>query len=270
MEFWQNIYLHFNPVASNLGPIAVHWYGIMYALALISAIYVAKWFIKRDNLPITNELFDSYVWWAEIGVILGARIGYILFYDTHTMYYLTHPWQIFNPYIDGVYAGISGMSYHGAFFGFILASYLFCRKNKVSFWFITDIAVIGVSAAYVFGRIGNFFNQELVGRATDVPWGIYVGQVLRHPSQIYEAILEGLVVFVILVYLRKRKTFNGQIALMYGILYSTARIIAEFFRQPDTQLGFIYSNWLTMGILQSFIVLAVCVVLYVKIRKINS
>ena len=270
MEFWQNIYLHFNPVAFNLGPIAVHWYGIMYALALISAIYVAKWFIKRDNLPITNELFDSYVWWAEIGVILGARIGYILFYDTHTMYYLTHPWQIFNPYIDGVYAGISGMSYHGEFFGFILASYLFCRKNKVSFWFITDIAVIGVSAAYVFGRIGNFFNQELVGRATDVPWGIYVGQVLRHPSQIYEAILEGLVVFVILVYLRKRKTFNGQIALMYGILYSTARIIAEFFRQPDTQLGFIYSNWLTMGILQSFVVLVICVVLYVKIRKINS
>lgn len=270
MEFWQNIYSHFNPVAFNLGPIAVHWYGIMYALALISAIYVAKWFIKRDNLPITNELFDSYVWWAEIGVILGARIGYILFYDTHTMYYLTHPWQIFNPYIDGVYAGISGMSYHGAFFGFILASYLFCRKNKVSFWFITDIAVIGISAAYVFGRIGNFFNQELVGRATDVPWGIYVGQVLRHPSQIYEAILEGLVVFAILVYMRKRKTFNGQLALMYGISYSTARIIAEFFRQPDTQLGFIYSNWLTMGILQSLVVLGICMILYVKTRKINS
>ncbi|PUE65091.1 prolipoprotein diacylglyceryl transferase [Arcobacter caeni] len=270
MEFWQNIYSHFNPVAFNLGPIAVHWYGIMYALALISAIYVAKWFIKRDKLPITNELFDSYVWWAEIGVILGARIGYILFYDTHTMYYLTHPWQIFNPYIDGVYAGISGMSYHGAFFGFILASYLFCRKNKISFWFITDIAVIGISAAYVFGRIGNFFNQELVGRATDVPWGIYVGQVLRHPSQIYEAILEGLVVFAILVYLRKRKTFDGQLALMYGISYSIARIIAEFFRQPDTQLGFIYSNWLTMGILQSLVVLGICVILYVKTRKINS
>ena len=270
MEFWQNIYLHFNPVAFNLGPIAVHWYGIMYALALISAIYVAKWFIKRDNLPITNELFDSYVWWAEIGVILGARIGYILFYDTHTMYYLTHPWQIFNPYIDGVYAGISGMSYHGAFFGFILASYLFCRKNKVSLWFITDIAVIVVSADYELCRIRNFFNQDLVRRVTDHITGLYVGQVLRHPSQIYEAILEGLVVFVILVYLRKRKTFNGQIALMYGILYSTARIIAEFFRQPDTQLGFIYSNWLTMGILQSFVVLVICVVLYVKIRKINS
>ena len=270
MEFWQNIYSHFNPVAFNLGPIAVHWYGLMYALALLSAIFVAKWFIKHDKLPISNDLFDSYIWWAEIGVILGARLGYVLFYDTNTMYYLTHPWQIFNPYVDGVYAGISGMSYHGAFLGFIIASYLFCRKNKISFWFITDIAVLGISAAYVFGRIGNFFNQELVGRATDVPWGIYVGNVLRHPSQLYEAILEGLLVFAILVYIRKRKSFDGQLALMYGILYSITRIIAEFFRQPDSQLGFIYSNWLTMGILQSSLILVICMILYVKIRKINS
>ena len=267
MEFWQNIYSHFNPVAFNLGPVAVHWYGLMYAFALISAIFVAKWFIKYDKLPISNDLFDSYIWWAEIGVILGARLGYILFYDTHTMYYLTHPWQIFNPYIDGIYAGISGMSYHGAFFGFIIASYLFCRKNKISFWFITDIAVLGISAAYIFGRLGNFFNQELVGRITDVPWGIYVGQVLRHPSQIYEGILEGLLVFAILVYIRKRKSFNGQLAIMYGILYSIGRIIAEFFRQPDTQLGFIYSNWLTMGIIQSFVVFSACIILYMKVSK---
>ena len=270
MEFWQNIYTNFNPVAFNLGPVAVHWYGIMYALALISAIFVAKWFIKKDNLSISNDLFDSYIWWAEIGVILGARLGYILFYDSNTAYYLTHPWQIFNPYINGVYTGISGMSYHGAFIGFIIASYLFCRKNKISFWFITDIAVLGISAAYVFGRIGNFFNQELVGRITDVPWGIYVENTLRHPSQIYEAILEGLVVFAILVYLRKRKTFDGQLALMYGILYSFMRIVAEFFRQPDSQLGFLYSNWLTMGILQSAIVLGICIIIYFKMKKINS
>ena len=270
MEFWQNIYSNFNPVAFNLGPIAVHWYGIMYALALISAIFVAKWFIKHDKLPISNDLFDSYVWWAEIGVILGARLGYILFYDSNTSYYLTHPWQIFNPYVNGVYTGISGMSYHGAFIGFIIASYFFCRKNKISFWFITDLAVLGISAAYVFGRIGNFFNQELVGRVTDVPWAIYVDKTLRHPSQIYEAILEGLVVFVILVYLRKRKTFDGQLALAYGVLYSFMRIVAEFFRQPDSQLGFIYSNWLTMGILQSSVVLIVCVIIYLKMKRINS
>lgn len=267
MEFWQNIYSQFNPVAFNLGPVAVHWYGIMYALALISAIFIAKWFIKHDKLPISNELFDSYIWWAEIGVILGARLGYVLFYDSHTSYYLTHPWQIFNPYVNGVYTGISGMSYHGAFFGFIIASLLFCKKNKISFWFITDISVLGISAAYVFGRIGNFFNQELVGRVTDVSWGIYVDGVLRHPSQLYEAILEGLLVFIILTFYRKRKKFDGQLAIMYGILYSTARIISEFFRQPDIQLGFLYSDWLTMGILQSSVVLVVCLFFYKKVSK---
>ena len=267
MEFWQNIYSHFDPVAFNLGPVSVHWYGIMYALALLSAIFIAKLFIKYDRLPISDDLFDSYIWWAEIGVILGARLGYVLFYDTNTIYYLTHPWQIFNPYINGQFTGISGMSYHGAFFGFIIASYLFCRKNKISFWFITDISVLGISAAYVFGRIGNFFNQELVGRATDVPWGIYVEEVLRHPSQIYEAILEGLFVFAILVYFRKRKTFDGQLALMYGIFYSIARIVAEFYREPDSQLGFLYSNWLTMGILQSALVLIVCLIIYLSMSK---
>ncbi|RBQ30707.1 prolipoprotein diacylglyceryl transferase [Arcobacter sp. FW59] len=267
MEFWQNIYSHFNPVAFNIGEIAVHWYGIMYALALLSAIFIAKWFIKYDNINISDDIFDSYIWWAEIGVILGARIGYVLFYDTQTTYYLSHPWQIFNPYVNGTYVGISGMSYHGAFLGFIIASYLFSIRKKISFWFITDIAVLGISAAYIFGRIGNFFNQELVGRVTDVPWGIYVDGVLRHPSQIYEAILEGLVVFAILVYLRKRKTFDGQLALMYGILYAIARIIAEFYRQPDSQLGFLVGNWLTMGILQSLVILIVCLSLYYLRRK---
>lgn len=269
-EYWQNIYSNFEPVAFNLGPVSVHWYGIMYALALISAIFIAKWFIKHDKLNISNDLFDSYIWWAEIGVILGARLGYIIFYDTNAMYYLTKPWQIFNPYVDGVYTGISGMSYHGAFIGFIISSVLFCRKNKISFWFITDIAILGISAAYVFGRIGNFFNQELIGRVTDVPWGIYVGQTLRHPSQLYEAILEGLVVFTILVYFRKRKTFDGQLALMYGVLYSTMRIIAEFFRQPDIQLGFIYSDWLTMGILQSSVVLLISLIVYVFLKEKKS
>lgn len=253
MQFWQNIYAQFDPVAFHLGSIAVHWYGIMYAAALLSAIFVAKWIIKKDKLPIKSELFDSYIWWAEIGVILGARIGYILFYDTHTLYYLTHPWQIFNPYINGVYAGISGMSYHGAFIGFIIASFLFCKRNKVSFWFLADIAVLGISAGYVLGRIGNFVNQELVGRVSDVAWAINVNGVLRHPSQIYEAILEGVLVFFILYYYRKRKSFDGELAIMYGVLYSVMRIIAEFFREPDLQLGFIYSTWLTMGMLISFV-----------------
>lgn len=268
MEFWQNIYSNFDPVAFKLGSIAVHWYGIMYALALLSAIFVAKWIIKKDKLPISNELFDSYIWWAEIGVILGARLGYIIFYDPQAMYYLSHPWQIFNPFLNGEFVGISGMSYHGAFIGFLIASLLFCRKHKVSFWFLADIAVIGISAGYVLGRIGNFVNKEIVGRVTDVPWGIYVDGVLRHPSQLYEGFLEGIVVFVILYIYRKRKNFDGQLAIMYGVLYSIARIVAEFFRQPDIQLGFLYGGWLTMGMLISgiFAILSI-VVLFIMNKK---
>lgn len=269
MDFWQNIYSHFDPVAVSLGSIDVHWYGIMYALALLSAIFVAKWLIKKDKLPISSDLFDSYIWWVEIGVILGARLGYIIFYDPNSMYYLTHPWQIFNPFINGEFTGISGMSYHGAFIGFLIASILFCKKNKVSFWFLADIAVLGISAGYVFGRIGNFFNQELVGRVTDVSWAINVNGVLRHPSQLYEAVLEGLLIFAILYYFRNKKSFDGQLAIMYGVLYSIARIIAEIFRQPDVQLGFIYSDWLTMGMLISsiFAVLSLSVLLVINKKR---
>ncbi len=265
LEFWQNIYSNFNPVAFNLGSIAVHWYGIMYAFALLSAIFVAKWLITYDNIDISQEKFDSYIWWAEIGVILGARLGYILFYDTNTMYYLTHPWNIFNPFINGEYVGISGMSYHGAFIGFVLASYLFCKKHKVSFWFLADISVIGISFGYIFGRIGNFLNQELIGRETDMPWGIYVNEVLRHPSQLYEAVLEGLLIVLILFVIRKRTSFVGQLAVLYGILYSIARITAEFFREPDVQLGFLLgTNWLTMGMLISASFALLCVVFYIQ------
>lgn len=271
MEFWQNIYSNFDPVAANLGSIAVHWYGIMYAFALLSAIFVAKWLIKIDKIDISQDKFDSYIWWAEIGVILGARLGYILFYDTSTMYYLTHPWQIFNPFVNGEYTGISGMSYHGAFIGFVIATLLFCKKNKVSFWFLADISVIGVSFGYIFGRIGNFLNQELIGRATDVPWGIYVGETLRHPSQLYEAFLEGVLIFAILFFIRNKTTFTGQIAILYGMLYSIARIIAELFRQPDVQLGFLYgTNWLTMGILISGLFTFACILLYIKRMKLGK
>ncbi len=267
MEYWQNIYSNFNPVAFELGSISIYWYGIMYALALLFAIFVAKWLIKYDKIPIAEDTFDSYIWWAEIGVILGARLGYVLFYDTNTMYYLTHPWQIFNPFLNGEFVGISGMSYHGAFIGFLIASTLFCKKHKVSFWFLADIAVLGISAGYVFGRIGNFFNQELIGRVTEVPWGIYVNGTLRHPSQLYEAFLEGILIFIILFAIRKTKSFDGQLAIYYGILYSTMRIIAEFFREPDSQLGFLYGQWLTMGMLISGIFAILSIILLFKINK---
>ena len=272
LESWNHIYSNFDPVAFKIFSISVHWYGIMYALSLIVAIMMAHHIIKRDNINISNDTLDNYIWWAEIGVILGARLGYIIFYDSNTLYYLTNPWQIFNPFdANGNFVGISGMSYHGALAGFIIATLLFCKKYKISFWLVADIAALAVPLGYIFGRIGNFVNQELVGRATDVAWGIYVNGVLRHPSQLYEAFLEGVVVFAILFLYRTKKRFEGELALFYLILYSIARIIAEHFREPDIQLGFLYNTtWLTMGMLQSSGFILIGIVIYIYLIKKNQ
>jgi len=194
--------------------------------------------LKRD---------DGYFIYVEIGVILGARLGYILFYDPHTLWYLTHPWEIFNPFHGGTFTGISGMSYHGAVIGFLIATWLFVRRSKTSFWMWMDLVALSVPVGYIFGRIGNFLNQGLVGRVTEVPWGIYVNGTLRHPSQLYEAFLEGVLVASILFLYRKRQRFEGELIALYAILYGTARFVAEFWRQPDIQLGFICCGWLSMG-----------------------
>jgi len=247
IHYWNHIYEHFNPVAFELGIFKVHWYGIMYVLALLVAIVVAKWLVKRDHLPVSQQMLDNYIVWIEIGVILGARIGYILFYDPNTSWYLTHPWQIFNPFKEGEFIGIRGMSFHGALLGFIIASTLFSRKYRVNQWLLLDIAAVAIPAGYVFGRIGNFFNQELYGRITDVPWGIYVDGVLRHPSQLYEALLEGPVLFLILFLYRNRKRAHGELISLYVLLYGAARFSAEFFREPDPQLGFVCCGWMTRG-----------------------
>lgn len=269
METWKNIYTAFDPIAFNLGSIAVHWYGIMYALALVTAVLAAHWIVKKDKIDITKDILDNYIFWVEIGVILGARLGYVVFYDPNTAYYLTHPWQIFNPFDqNGNFIGISGMSYHGAVIGFVIASLLYCRKYKVSFLLLADIGAIAIPLGYIFGRIGNFVNQELVGRVTDVPWGIYVDGVLRHPSAIYEALLEGLLVFLIIYAVRKKKQFHGQLAILYVILYSLTRSIAEIFRQPDPQLGFLLdTNWLTMGMSISILFALFVGIFYIYLYK---
>jgi len=266
LEFWQQIYDKFDPVAFNLFGISVHWYGITYVLALLLALMSAKWFVKKDNLAIKDDQLDSYFIWVEVGVILGARIGYILFYSPQVDYYLANPWQMFNPFIDGQFVGIRGFSYHGALLGFLISSYLFSLKTKLKFWFLMDLVAISVPLGYVFGRIGNFLNQELVGRVTEQPWGIYVYGDLRHPSQLYEAFLEGIALFLVLFFVRKYKRFNGELAMIYTFGYGLARFTAEFFREPDIQIGYIY-EWLTMGQVLSLGMMAVAVVWYIYLFK---
>ncbi|WP_187647241.1 prolipoprotein diacylglyceryl transferase [Nitrosophilus labii] len=262
MTQWQYIYDKFDPVAFYIFNYPVHWYGIMYVLALLVALWFAEYLVKKDGLPISKKELEAFFIYVEIGVILGARLGYIIFYDTHTLYYLTHPWQIFNPFMNGTFVGIRGMSYHGALIGFLIATFIYAKRYKKDFWFLMDIVAISVPLGYIFGRIGNFLNQELIGRETDVAWGIYVNGVLRHPSQLYEAFLEGLLIFVILYWYRKRKSFEGELILLYGFLYGFFRFVAEFFRAPDIQLGYICCGWMTMGQILSIIMMIVSIILY--------
>jgi len=267
IENWQHIYDQFDPIAFSIGPFNVHWYGIMYVLALLIALYAARWYVKRDIYPIEENMLESYFIYVEIGVILGARLGYIFFYEPHISYYLTHPWQIFNPFVGGTFTGIRGMSYHGAVIGFLIATWVYVKKRKRSFWMLMDLVALSVPVGYVFGRIGNFLNQELVGRATDVSWGIYVNQTLRHPSQLYEAFLEGILIALILFFYRKRQRFEGELIALYAILYGIARFVAEFWREPDIQLGYICCGWVTMGQLLSFAMIIAGVVGYKILAK---
>ncbi|MEA3455359.1 MAG: prolipoprotein diacylglyceryl transferase [Campylobacterota bacterium] len=270
MNYWNHVYDHFNPVAVNFGFVSVHWYGIMYVLALLSALWFAKYIIKKDKMPIEEATIDSFFIWIEIGVILGARIGYILFYDPHTSYYLTHPWQIFNPFVNGEFVGIRGMSYHGAILGALIAAFFFGRKHRDSILMLLDVVGLAVPIGYIFGRIGNFLNQELIGRATDLPWGIYVDGVLRHPSQLYEALIEGVIVAALIYLYRTHKRFDGELLPLYGSLYGIARFIAEFWREPDSQLGFICCGWMSMGQVMSLLMIALSIGLYFVIQKLST
>lgn len=261
MEFWKNIYTHFDPVAFSLFGVDVHWYGIMYVLALFTALWMAQYLVKRDKIAVSKDELDSFFIWVEIGVILGARIGYFIFYVPDNLYYFTHPWEMFNPYHNGNFVGISGMSYHGAIIGFLIATLLFTYTKKVNFWRLMDLVSIAVPAGYTFGRIGNFLNKELYGRETDQPWGIFVDGAVRHPSQLYEAFLEGILIFVIIYFYRNYKRFEGELIALYMILYGIARSTAEIFRQPDPQLGFIIGQW-TMGQILSTVMIIGGLIIY--------
>lgn len=243
----------------------------MYVTALLTATFFAYYIVKKDKLPIPKSLLDSYIIWVEIGVILGAKLGYVLFYDPYLSNYLLEPWQVFNPFDEqGEFVGIAGFSYHGALLGFFLASTLFSFVYKINQWYMLDVVSIAIALGYTFGRIGNFLNQELIGRETELPWGIYVDGVLRHPSQLYEAFLEGVVVFTILYLYRKQKSFNGELIALYMLLYAIARFVAEFFREPDIQIGYLYFGWMTKGQEFSILMIIFAIGLYLYRKKIGE
>jgi len=266
LSYWQHIYEHFDPVAFSIFGFKVHWYALMYIFALLLGYFMALKFGEKFGFD--RKTIDEYFVWAEIGIILGARIGYFIFYVPDNSYYLTHPWEMFNPFVDGKLVGIRGMSYHGAVIGFIIATLIYLKIKKVDFWKLMDVVALSVPLAYTFGRIGNFLNQELFGRATDVAWGIYVNGILRHPSQLYEAFFEGILSFVIIYFwYKKLYKIKGELIGLYLLLYGSFRSLCEQWREPDPQLGFIIDH-LTMGqILSSFMIIGGIFILVYRRRE---
>ena len=230
----------FNPIAFSIGPLAVRWYGLMYLLGFAAAWWLGLRRIQHDRAPITRKQFDDLIFFAVLGVILGGRLGYVLFYKPG--YYAVHPLEIF-----AIWEG--GMSFHGGLLGVILAAWVYARRQGIGFLrlmdFVAPLCPLGIAA----GRMGNFINGELYGRVTDLPWGMVfrqAGDAPRHPSQLYQFALEGLTLFAILWWFSAKPRPTGQVSALFLIGYGVLRFIAEFGREPDAFLGLLALG-LSMG-----------------------
>src|SRR3990167_6713917 len=227
-------YPQINPVAFHIGSFKVHWYGLMYLISFISAWFLCKYRVKKFNYDWSNDQLVDLLFYSALGVVLGGRLGYILFYNFS--YYLAHPAQMFAVW-DG------GMSFHGGMLGVFLAIWFWSLKYRVPYFTVTDFIAPVVPVGLAAGRIGNFINGELWGRVTTMPWGMiypHAGPLPRHPSEIYEFLLEGVVLFIILWTYSARRPPRMAVSGMFLIGYGVFRSFCEFFRQPDAQLGFVF------------------------------
>lgn len=275
MNWWNNIPKYINPEIVEIGSFQVRYYGLMYVVAFAVLYLLVVYRINSEKYDYSKELIQNYFTWAILGVIVGGRLGYVIFYNLE--YFINNPLEIIFPFdlSNGCrFTGISGMSYHGGVIGVILFSSLFCGKHQVNFWHFADLLCPAIPLGYTFGRLGNFINGELYGRVTTVPWGMYFpldpSHQLRHPSQLYEAIFEGIVLFIILWNLRKMKVFDGFFLSLYLIGYGFMRFFIEFVRQPDAQLGFIFGPF-TMGqILCAFMILGGILIMIIMRIKTKS
>ncbi len=245
---------NFDPVAVEIFSLEIRWYSLSYLAGIIIGWYLAKKFFTKKNI---KNSFDDYITYIIIGLILGGRLGYILFYNLE--FYVNNPFDIFK-----VWQG--GMSFHGGVIGIIIASIIFSKKNKDNVFEYLDIVALVSPIGIFFGRVANFINSELYGIETSVPWSVQfirVDSLYRHPSQIYEAILEGIVLFLILIYFFNKEKFKtpGKLSSLFLILYSTFRFIVEYYRVPDEQLGYLILN-LTMGQLISLVFFSIGLSLY--------
>lgn len=277
-EFYQHLPQLISPIAFSIGSFSVRWYSIAYILGFGVVYLILLWRVNNDDIKkiikisdfqISNLILD-FLLVGFFSSLIGGRIGYVLIYNFP--YYWQHPREIILPFAsNGEYIGLFGMSYHGALLGVLLGSLIFLKIKKINFFAWADFVVPAVPLGYFFGRIGNFFNGELYGRITNSAAGMYFANDqahLRFPSQLFEAFLEGILLFILLWRLRKKNIGSGFLFTCYLIFYSLLRFCGEFFREPDPQLGY-FLGWITLGQLLSFLMLVSGIIVLFKIKKNN-
>ncbi len=231
-------YTAFDPVAVQLGPLAIRWYGLMYLVGFVGGWWLARIRARQPHATLSAEQVDDLLFYVALGVILGGRLGYILFYDTASL--LENPLKLLR-----IWEG--GMSFHGGFIGVVVAYLLFARKIGRGPFEIADFAAPVIPLGLGAGRIGNFINGELWGAKTDVPWSFVVNGEARHPSQLYEAVLEGAALFAILWIYAARPRPTMAVSGLFMLCYGVFRFLVEFVRLPDTHIGYLAFGWVTLG-----------------------
>jgi len=243
-----------DPVIFSIGFIKIRWYGLMYVLAFVFAWWLARKRAAKSDSPLTTIQVDDLIFYGMLGVILGGRIGYTLVYGWQDL--ISDPLYIFK-----ITQG--GMSFHGGLVGVMIAMWLYGRKVGMRMWAMTDFVAPIVPLGLGFGRLGNFINGELWGKATDVPWAFNIGGQALHPSQLYEALLEGLVLFIIVWFYSARKRPYMAVTGVFGAGYGIFRFFVEFYRAPDAHLGYLGFGWVTMGHILSAPMIVIGVVMII-------
>ena len=253
------MYTHnLDPVLFDFGFMAIRWYSLAYIFGILIGWWLGKKIIlkKFDNFSVSE--FDNLITYIIISIILGGRIGYVLFYDLG--FYLSNPLEILK-----IWRG--GMSFHGALIGIILGVYLFSLEKKISTFLLLDIISCVAPVGIFFGRVANFINGELIGKTTNMYWGVIfpkIDNIARHPSQLYEAFLEGLILFVILNFVLLQNNYRiGTCSYLFLIIYGSFRIFAELFREPDVQIGYLF-NLFSMGTLLSILMMLAGTIIFFK------
>ncbi|MBD3270446.1 prolipoprotein diacylglyceryl transferase [Candidatus Peregrinibacteria bacterium] len=248
-----------DPILINIGPISIHWYGVMYALTFIIAYFLIHKSRITKSLELDSNQKDNFIITVILGIILGGRIGYILFYNLE--YYLENPLKM-------LFVWEGGLSFHGGLLGVMIALFYFSKKHQIKFLKLSDIVTLIAPIGIFFGRLGNFINGELYGRTAET-FCLYFPtdpENCRYPSQLFEGLSEGLLLFIILYLINKKSPRHGIISAVFLILYGVFRVIAENFRQPDPQIGFIARS-LTLGQILSSLMIISGIILYIFIRK---